>query len=214
MGDDAATVEQLRAELRQAETRSTARCAESAALRQELAEALEQQTATAEILRGIAHSPTDASPSSTRSLETAGRLSNSTDVWLCHQGGRPAPRRRGVRRLHPSHSRRRPPDAHPGRVNSRALQSRRTIHVADSSDPTFRARFPGTGYPDGIAFLTVPLVREDEASGLLTVARDRAHPYTPREIALLETFADQAVIAIENARLFEELERRNAALEA
>src|SRR5262249_16295246 len=62
------------------------------------------------------------------------------------------------------------------------------------------------------ASVTVPLIRENVAIGILDVYRDRAQPYTPREIALVETFADQAVIAIENARLFQELEQRNREL--
>jgi two-component system, NtrC family, sensor kinase len=62
------------------------------------------------------------------------------------------------------------------------------------------------------ADLTTPLLRGHEVIGSLNVSRDRAHPYSERQIELIETFADQAVIAIENARLFEELEQRNGAL--
>src|SRR5207248_2983857 len=65
---------------------------------------------------------------------------------------------------------------------------------------------------DAVAGLNVPLIREGEAIGTLNVFRDRAEAYSEREIALLETFADQAVIAIENANLFEELQQRNAEL--
>jgi GAF domain-containing protein len=65
--------------------------------------------------------------------------------------------------------------------------------------------FPDQANRTPSAALTVPLVREGDAIGVLQVDRDVARPYSPREIALLETFADQAVIAIENARLFVEL---------
>ena len=60
--------------------------------------------------------------------------------------------------------------------------------------------------------MCVPLARKGEAIGVVQLSRDRAVPYSPGEIALLETFADQAVIAIENARLFAELEERNSQL--
>src|SRR5262249_48666342 len=60
--------------------------------------------------------------------------------------------------------------------------------------------------------LVIPLLREDRAIGVLIVARYEVRPFTEAEIALMETFADQAVIAIENARLFEELERRTQEL--
>jgi signal transduction histidine kinase len=175
-------------------------------------ESLEQQTATADILRGIALSPTDAQPVIEAIAGTAGRLSNSTDAWLCIKEGKQLYYAAGYglfsysvqvgHRLTPS----------PAGVNGRVLHSRRTIHARDTSDPTFRAAFPTADYPEGIAFVNVPLVREDEAIGLLFVARDRSQPYSPREIALLETFADQAVIAIENARLFSELQEANRQL--
>ena len=182
--------------------------AENAALRERearaettLAEALEQQNATADILRGIALSPTNAQPVIEAITGAAGRLSNSTDAWLCIKEGEQLHYAAGYgvfsysvhvgHRLTPS----------PAGVNGRVLHSRRTIHARDTSDPIFRAAFPTHGYPEGIAFVNVPLVREDEAIGLLFVARDHSQPYSPREIALLETFADQAVIAIENAPL-------------
>src|SRR5207344_1060756 len=59
----------------------------------------------------------------------------------------------------------------------------------------------------------VALIRDGQGIGHITIGRDVAEPYSPAEISLLETFADQAVIAIENARLFEELEERNAQLQ-
>jgi signal transduction histidine kinase len=79
------------------------------------------------------------------------------------------------------------------------------------SAPEIRA-----AYPDAIigpnARLLVPLVQHGRSFGLLVLTRERERPYVPREISLMETFADQAVIAIENARLFQELERRNREL--
>ena len=70
--------------------------------------------------------------------------------------------------------------------------------------------FTDTQVRDPVANVTVPLMREQDAIGAMSVARDAPQAFSPREIALVESFADQAVIAIENARLFEELEQRNA----
>jgi GAF domain-containing protein len=97
----------------------------------------------------------------------------------------------------------------PGNV---CMLERRTIHIPNRSSPAFLAEYPDA-IPRTTATVHVPLIREGIGIGNITAFREHAEPYSPREIALLETFADQAVIAIENARLFEELERRNAELE-
>jgi hypothetical protein len=185
MADDPyARIAQLEAEvaaLRQAHT------AELAGVTAERDVALEQQTATADILRGIALSPTEAQPVLDTIVHTAGRLSNSTDSWLsvtecdllhvvAGYGVFDHPVYVGKRLT-----------MNPAGVNQRTLDTRRTLHVPDSSAPAFRVEFPGEGHPDGIAFLNVPLVRKDVAIGLLTVARDHAKPYTAREIALLDS---------------------------
>src|SRR5262249_10226211 len=94
---------------------------------------------------------------------------------------------------------------------NRAFVEQRTVHVRDRADPAFLRDFPDA--PLGpYAWVDIPLVRRGEAIGVIAVSRGTAAPYSAREIMLLETFADQAVIAIENARLFSELERRNADL--
>jgi signal transduction histidine kinase len=179
-------------------------------------EALEQQTATAEILRVIATSPTDAQPVLAAIVESARRLSDSglavlniregdfrRVVATATDGTIPAPTR--IPELAPLDLRA------PG---TRSLRERRTIHIPDRSDPALLAEYPDM-HPvtEAIATLHIPLLRENEAIGFMTLARSMARPYSEREIALLETFADQAVIAIEDARLFSELERRNAELQ-
>jgi signal transduction histidine kinase len=215
----AATVERLQAELRQLQELRAADQHEIAGLRQresalvgELAEAREQQVATAEVLRVIATAPTDAQPVLDVVVETASRLSHSTEVALHIREGEhlrvvalvgvvqhPV----GIGDLVPIST---------NRFVGRAFRERRTIHVPDTSAPALRAANPGLNFPRAIAVLLVPLMRKDDAIGVLLVARDHAEPYSSGEIALVETFADQAVIAIENARLFSELERRNREL--
>jgi PAS domain S-box-containing protein len=89
---------------------------------------------------------------------------------------------------------------------------RRVVHIPDVlSDPeyTYHESQKIAGYR---TMLGVPLLRGDELIGILSIQRTRADPFTPKEIELASTFADQAVIAIENARLFEELRDRQAEL--
>ena len=97
----------------------------------------------------------------------------------------------------------------------RAVVDRRVIHLPDIFDqndfPQAKIISEDTG---ARALLSVPLLREESALGVITVTRAVAGPFTPRQIALLKTFADQAVIAIENARLFNETQEARAAAEA
>jgi len=215
MADDRdARIAQLEAEnatLRQAHATA------EAALTADRDEALEQQTATAEVLRVIASSPADLQRVLNEVAQSAVRHSHSAASTLCLREGDMA----RIVALAGEHAR--VPTPHVGEVNpvtmsrtgGRAMLQRRTIHIPDLSAPAVQADFPDLDPSvKPVTTLTVPLLREDEAIGFLHVIRDRADGYSPREIALVETFADQAVIAIENARLFEELEQRNAELQA
>jgi len=219
MADDSVTVEQLKAELRRLRERDAAAqvrieglLGENAALEADRIEALEQQTTTSEILRVMATSPTDAQPVLDAVIESALRLSGSTCVIL---GLKEGDRIRVVAKG----------GAVPGTLSigdgisvterrgaTLAMLERRTVHVPGSSDPTFRAAFPDGGTHRGIARLNVPLIHHDVVIGILALLgpdRDVARAYTDREIALIETFADQAAIAIENARSFQELQESN-----
>src|SRR4051794_2230293 len=204
MADDPTTVTQLQAELQQARAQLAATQAQNAALaddlersRREHAETQEQQTATAEILRAITTSPTDAQPVLNAITQSAMRLSESVAAMLGIRDGDTLRLAAGAG----------DPELRVGTVSSlsqrragvSALLECRTIHIADQTDPSVLAEFPDNTGQDARAAVLVPLVREGEAIGILQVSRDRAEPYSPREIALLETFADQAVIAIENA---------------
>jgi signal transduction histidine kinase len=94
----------------------------------------------------------------------------------------------------------------------RAVIDRQTIHVRDQAQAV--AEFPETSAPQhGVqSHVAVPLLREDVAVGVIRVSRTQVQPFTDQQIALLQTFADQAVIAIENVRLFTELQENNRAL--
>ena len=104
-----------------------------------------------------------------------------------------------------------------GTVGCQAVLERRTVHVHDSrtlagGDSGVMAKM--TTASGQRTLLGVPLLLDDEAIGAIVVGRGQVAPFTEQQIALLETFANQAVIAIENVRLFQELEGRNAELQA
>ena len=175
----------------------------------QVSEALEQQTATADILRAIATSPTDAQPVLDAVTRTAVQLSDSVGATLYIREGdllRVVAEVGGPRPVGDSIPvlRRTPPTV--------AFAEGQTVHIPDRSAPEVVAQYP-EAQRGSVATLSVPLIRQGSAIGVLTTHRGQAEAYSPSKIALLQTFADQAVIAIENARLFEELERRNADLQ-
>jgi GAF domain-containing protein len=186
---------------------------ENVRLFQELTESLEQQTATSEILGVIASSPTDIQPVLDVVAENAARLCDATDAVIHRIDGDklrvvanygPLPTRRSEGRPIPMDR-----DSIPGRT----VIDRRTLHIHDL------AALPEDDFPATYArsvgvrtMLSTPLLREGIPIGTIHIRRMEVRPFTEKQIKLLETFAAQAVIAIENVRLFQELEARTREL--
>ena len=181
----------------------------------QVTEALEQQTAMAEILRVIASAPTEFERVMQAVAHSAMHHSRSTSCVLSLREGDTH------RRVAAAGDSLRDQSPRVGRVypvvmtrpGSRAMLERSTVHVPDWSDPAAKLDFPDQEpVTTAVSRLYVPLLREGESIGVIHLERDRAQGYSPHEIALVETFADQAVIAIENARLFTELQDANRQL--
>ena len=217
MGDDAATVEQLRAELR--ELRGS-HAAEVAALDEELrvrdralTETLEQQAATAEVMGVIASSPTDLQQVLDVIAASTVRLCGAEHVSIRLRDGdslrRVATVGSNPSRISPTQ------DLIPisdGSVAGRAVLERSTMHIPDLQAALASPLIEYPGAATG-ARLATPLLREGMPVGAIILIRDIPGPFTDRQISLLETFADQAAIAIANARLFEELQDSNQQLQ-
>ena len=183
----------------------------------ELHETLDQQTATAEVLRAISSSPGDLEPVFQAMLENCrARLGI---VWLREGDGFRSLALHGTPPAHLEQRRREPvirpgPEIPLGRF-ARTLQM---IHVADIT--TERAYIKGLqpflALADGCgarSLLMVPMLRDAELVGAIAIYRQEVRPFTDRQIQLLTNFANQAVIAVENARLLGELEDKSRQLE-
>ena len=188
---------------------------ENARLLTETREALEKQTAMAEILRVISSSPTDVQPTFDAIAASAVRICGAANGgvfrfdgslihFAAHHGWTPE-ELEGVAQHFP---------LPPGRqsVTTRAILTREVAHVADiSADPEFA--LTAIAQSGLRATLSVPMLKDGNPLGAITVTRYAAEPFAEAQIDLLKTFADQAVIAIETVRLFTELNQRTRDLQ-
>src|SRR5262249_43478556 len=184
---------------------------ENVRLFQELKEALEQQTATSEILGVIASSPTDIQPVLETIAKSAAQVCSADDsvIRLVEDDGLRFAAHHGSIRIETP---RRPIDRNS--VVGRAVFDHEVIHIEDML--TVAKEYPiTTALTESLGIRTVlaaPLMRENQPIGAIVIRRTIVKPFSEKQIALLKTFAAQAVIAIENVRLFKELQERNAEL--
>ena len=185
----------------------------------DLAELLEQQTATSEVLRVISSSPGELQPVFDAMLENAVRICDATYGNIYNRVG-------DIFRLVASYKtpptfteyrRRNPMTGSGAHWADPMLRSKTQVHIADLAlergfierDPSFVAAVELGGARSALA---VPMLKEGEIIGAFALARQEVRPFNEKQIALVTNLAAQAVIAIENARLLNELRRRTADL--
>jgi two-component system NtrC family sensor kinase len=188
---------------------------ENARLLTETREALEQQTATAEVLGVINASPGDLKPVFETMLDKAARIcqADSGFIFRLQDGLNHMVAASGVPAEYKEFQARNPIPPSRGTLAGRTALERRVVHIEDAAaDPEY-TRVEAVQLGRQRTMLGVPLIREDALIGVITFGRSRVEPFTEKQIGLVTTFADQAVIAIENARLLNELRQRTADLE-
>src|SRR5215470_1000629 len=187
---------------------------ENTRLLKELRESLQQQTATADVLKVISRTAFELQPIFDTLVENAVRLCEAERAFLFRFDGKLL---RSAATYNVSPELREFVDNNPiapGRhsISARAALERRTVHVPDiQGDPEYA--YAVRDERPIRTTLAVPMLKGDDLVGTITIYRLELKPFTDKQIALVETFADQAAIAIENVRLFDEIQDKNRQLQ-
>jgi len=182
---------------------------------EDLARSVDELTATSDVLKIISRSAVDLKTVLDRLVETAARLCRADHAWLFRRQDELVHlvTVHGVSEEAEQFVRAHPFGPNRGTTTGRVALERRAIHVPDIlHDPEY-TQGEAARIANFRTVLGIPLMREDALLGVFALTRSRVDPFTVKEIELLTTFADQAVIAIENARLFDELRARTGDLE-
>jgi two-component system, NtrC family, sensor kinase len=181
---------------------------------EDLRESLQFQTATSEVLKVISRSPDALQPVLDVIVETSRELCNSdaSTIFLVRDGRFHVTAVAGTVPSHLEYMRANPqPIDQPGSALARMAREKRTIHVPNvADDPELRQGTVGVGGPR--ALLVAPLMHDGNVLGGIVLRQSHLKPFTPRQIEAIEVFADQAVIAISNVGLFEQVQQRTREL--
>jgi signal transduction histidine kinase len=180
----------------------------------DLSESLQQQTATADVLKVISRSTFDLKIVLQTLVESAARLCEADKATITRQRDGHFYRAEsvGFSDQFMDHVKDLPVDPNRGSASGRALLEGQTVHIPDVlADPEYTFE-EGKRWGDFRTILGVPMLREGAPIGVLALTRAEVRPFTEKQIELVTTFADQAAIAIENVRLFEQVQERTKEL--